>query len=575
MQRLRYIAYVRKSEERKERQELSHKAQIDKIKEYFPDLNIVKWLEPESKSAFTPGRPIFEEMLRIVDEGKADGIVSWHPNRLSRNEIDSAKLTFMLRGKLKDLKFCSYNFDNSAEGIMMLQMVMNQSQYESSKQGRDVKRGMEAKANDGERPGQVPIGYKKVPVLDENGNASLRKDKIVTKTDIDPDYFELVKKIWHLYLSGLYTATEIRKIANDDWGFLTRQYKRRDGSPRGKVPLSQSMLYKILNNPFYAGIILHNGQEFRGNHKSMITLDQFDMVQKMLGQKGKPRKGVYDYAYTGLIKCGQCGCSIVGKTVDKKLADGSVKTHVYYHCTRKSEKRVCSQTKYTKLESIEGEIEKELSNYEILPEFLDLALKIIRREHKKEVKFRNSVYTSQHKSRKSIQKQIDELIMMRVNKKISDEHYERTMQQLENELNKTDDNLRHTEARAKDWKSVTEKAFDFATNARTRFAEGDIKVRREILMTLGQEVFLENNQLFIKPSEWLVPIKERYPELEKKYLQARTMQKAVSSDENTALASIFEFWRARRDSTFLRNPAPMVAGQGRLSATGARVRVLF
>ncbi|MGH9857309.1 MAG: recombinase family protein, partial [Acidobacteriota bacterium] len=86
-------------------------------------------------------------------------IVAWHPNRLSRNEKDSAEVTYRLRGPLKDLKFCSYNFDNSAEGIMMLQMVMNQSQYESSKQGRDVSRGMKQKASTGERPGVVPTGY--------------------------------------------------------------------------------------------------------------------------------------------------------------------------------------------------------------------------------------------------------------------------------------------------------------------------------------------------------------------------------------------------------------------------------
>jgi hypothetical protein len=55
---LRYIAYIRKSEEREDRQALSHPAQIARIKEQFKGLNIVKWLEPESKSAFKPGRPI-------------------------------------------------------------------------------------------------------------------------------------------------------------------------------------------------------------------------------------------------------------------------------------------------------------------------------------------------------------------------------------------------------------------------------------------------------------------------------------------------------------------------------------
>lgn len=53
--KLRYIAYVRKSAEDKEKQELSHLSQIENIKEKFGDLNIVKWMDPESQSAFTPG----------------------------------------------------------------------------------------------------------------------------------------------------------------------------------------------------------------------------------------------------------------------------------------------------------------------------------------------------------------------------------------------------------------------------------------------------------------------------------------------------------------------------------------
>jgi len=132
--------------ERTERQELSHKAQERKIKEQFPGLNIVEWLEPESKSAFKPGRPIFKQLMQKIKDGEADGIVAYHPNRLARNEIDSAEVTYALRTYLKDLKFCNFSFENSIEGIMILQMIMSQGQYESSKQGRDVKRGMEQKA---------------------------------------------------------------------------------------------------------------------------------------------------------------------------------------------------------------------------------------------------------------------------------------------------------------------------------------------------------------------------------------------------------------------------------------------
>src|ERR1039458_1523577 len=105
----KYIAYLRKSEERKERQVLSIESQKAEIKKRFPDLNIIDFVQ-ETRSAFKPyNRPAFDNMLKRIYAGEADGIVSWYPNRLSRNEIEAANITYGLRsGTIKDLKFCTY-----------------------------------------------------------------------------------------------------------------------------------------------------------------------------------------------------------------------------------------------------------------------------------------------------------------------------------------------------------------------------------------------------------------------------------------------------------------------------------
>ncbi len=544
--KLRYIAYVRKSEERKERQELSHPSQIKEIKRAFPGLNIVKWLEPESQSAFKPGRPIFAEMIDMIKQGKADGIVAWHPNRLSRNELDSATLTYMLRNELKDLKFCSFNFDNSAEGIMMLQMVMNQSQYESSKQGRDVKRGMEQKAANGERPGQVPQGYMKVPVLDENHLPQLRSkdNKVIMHTANDPLRYEPVKKMWQMLLSGNRNASQIYKIATDDWKYITRENGKIGGSS-----MHSSMIYKIFNNPFYAGWISHNGEIYKGNHEPMITLDEFDYAQTLLGSKGKPRKGVFDYSFAGMIKCGECGCSIVGKTNTKFVKrDNKMAVYVHYYCTRKSEARPCTQTKYTRVENIHNQIEEELAKYTILPEFRDIALKVLRRNNKIEGKNRTCIYKMQQHSREQIQERLDKLVDMRTRDLLDDDEYIEQRSRLKSDLIRIDDGLRGTEQRADDWLELTEKAFDFATYARVRFATGTLMDKRDVLKTLGKNLVLKDGHLEITPNDWLVPIAEGYPELETSYRRVRTNKKTSPKELEEALVPIFDTWRAIRDS---------------------------
>lgn len=554
---LRYIAYIRKSEERKERQELSHKAQRRKIIEQYPGVNIVDWVV-ESQSAFKPGRPLFNDMIERIKNKEADAIIAWHPNRISRNEIDAANITFMLRQtrELKDLKFCAYTFQNNPEGIMMLQIIMSQSQYESSKQARDVSKGMHQKAIAGERPGQVPQGYIKKPRTDDKGEVIRRKgDTIVTYTARDPERYDQVKRMWKMFIYQGYTPNEIWREANEEWGFLTRKTTFKENSPGGK-PMPNSMIYSIFTNRFYAGEIRHNGEWHDGNHDPMVTPEEFDYAQKLLKSRGRPRKTENNYAYGSPIRCGVCNCQIVAKSTPKLIkSTGELKTYVHYYCTRKSLNRPCNQSKYIAVAELERQIDAELAKYSIIPEFRDMALKILRRDHKNEVRDRTAIYESQQSNRKKIQKQLDSLTDRLARDIVDEDDYIRQRDVLKAQLSNMDKNLRGTEKRAEDWLQLTEEVFDFATYARVRFNEAtDPKIKRTLLETLGANFLLTDNQLTLTPMKWLVPITKDYPTLEKAYLKARTNEKASPKELEEAISEIMISWRARRGSN-PRHPA--------------------
>src|SRR3989344_5056848 len=287
--KIKYFAYARKSTEGEERQALSIESQRDKIKEFFGDLDIVKTYE-ERHSAFLPyNRPAFAAMIKRIENGEAQGIITWHPDRLSRNEIDAATITYMIRkGQIKDLKFGSYNFDNSPEGIWMLQMALSQSQYSSAKLSKDVKRGLEKKIKLGWRPGIAPEGYL-------NTKTELRGENYIYK---DPERFPLIRKAWDLMLTGNYTPPKILDILNNEWGYRTKKYKKHGGTP-----LCKSVIYKIFTSLFYVGINEYSGQQTPGKQELMVSLEEFDRVQFLLGRKGKPRQKKHSYAFTGIIRC--------------------------------------------------------------------------------------------------------------------------------------------------------------------------------------------------------------------------------------------------------------------------------
>ncbi len=131
-------------------------------------------------------------MLQMVDNGELDGILAWHPDRLSRNEMDAAAIAMRARkGILKDLQFVNYYFHNFPKGIMMLQIALSQNQYYSSKLSGDVKRGMQSKIDKVWWPHRALPGY----VND--------KDKPKGEKTISPDpvRFPLIRRLFDCFRS--------------------------------------------------------------------------------------------------------------------------------------------------------------------------------------------------------------------------------------------------------------------------------------------------------------------------------------------------------------------------------------
>jgi DNA invertase Pin-like site-specific DNA recombinase len=93
-----YFLYARKSSESEDRQVQSIEDQVGRLKERANQLGIsIKETIEEAKSAKKPGRPAFGEMLKRIEKGEAKGILCWQINRLSRNPIDSGKISWMLQ----------------------------------------------------------------------------------------------------------------------------------------------------------------------------------------------------------------------------------------------------------------------------------------------------------------------------------------------------------------------------------------------------------------------------------------------------------------------------------------------
>lgn len=502
--KIKYVAYIRKSSESKEKQALSIRSQRDKLREEFPDLEIVEWIE-EEKSAFKPyNRPKFTKMMEKIHSGEITGIIAWHPDRLSRNEIDAGNITYALRcGILKDLKFASYNFTISPEGIQQLQNSLSASQYSSAKLGVDVKRGLGDKLNMGRMPSQAPIGYLNTKL------ATRGENKIIE----DPERFNLVRQMWDLMLTGSYSVPQVRDIANNKWGLRSLKKKRVGGSPIG-----YTSAYSMFSNIFYTGNFIYRGILHKGDHKAMITMEEFDLVQKILKEDGKPRAKTYEFAYgSGTFRCEECNHSFVGIEKIKYIKSKKItKGYTLYLCGGKKRVTSCSQRYNMNEIDLEEQIKNEISKYTIDEEFLHWALEVMKDNNFVEVATAESIKDSVKKTLEDKQEELKKLIQMAMKGFISDEEFKESRAELDKTINNLKSQFNENEIdKDKNLMELTEKAFNFSAYALIAMEKCDKHTKKEIIKSLGLNRTIKDKKLNIIANEWYTEIRKGYFSLRK------------------------------------------------------------
>ncbi|GHT34982.1 recombinase [Endomicrobiia bacterium] len=522
---MRYVIYARKSSESEDRQIQSIDDQVNRLKQLAVqyNLNIVKTIT-ESKSAKTPNtREKFEEMLDLFENKKVDGILCWQINRLSRNPIDSAKIQWFLQQSIiKSIKIPEREYlpgDNallfSIESGLANQFIVELR--------RNTKRGLESKLDKGWMPIKAPVGY-----INNKENKTIEKE---------PERFELVKKMWDLMLTEVYSVPQILNIANNEWGFRTKQYKRIGGGE-----LSRSNAYRIFTNIFYAGICKYNDKQYHGSHPVMITLEEFDTVQAFLGKKGKPRPQKHNLVYNGIIKCKECGCSYTGEKKIKYVKSAkATNTYIYYRCNKKKKNINCMQVPVRE-EDLTKQIEAEIQKFTIIPEFKDWALEILNRENNKEIENRSQIHKTQYDTLLATQRQLDNLTKMRCKEMITDEEYTKERNLLTKQIAHLHQQLNEIDDRINNWLELTEKTFDFAQNARNAFINGGVETKKSILLAIGSSFVIDNGKLEITPNELLEPIAKGYKELEAEYFRLEPEKRLDNYEENRDLQPIRVKW---------------------------------
>lgn len=361
---VRYCLYARKSTESEERQILSIDSQVKEMLQLAERERLeVVAMKRESHSAKEAGqRPIFNEIVEEIGAGRYDGILTWAPDRISRNAGDLGRIVDLMdAGKLREIRTYGQRFTDSPSEKFLLMILGSQAKLENDNRGVNVRRGLRARVEMGLWPGIAPVGYRNERVLD-------RPCSVV----VDPDRAPVVRRMFEKVGRERWSGRKLYHWLRFELNFQTA----------GNKHLSLGNVYRTLQNHFYTGRFefpKRSGNWYDGKHEPLVTRELFDAVQAQLTRDGIERQS-HEFAFTKLMACGRCGSGISAEEKYKKRKDGTFRRYVYYGCAR-SRDRHC-RNPYLR----EEELVEQLA---ALIDRLDLSEASIRHKYEAELRRQN------------------------------------------------------------------------------------------------------------------------------------------------------------------------------------------
>jgi site-specific DNA recombinase len=302
------VVYARVSSKEQEKEGYSIPAQLKLLKDYAAQEGFAVVQEyVDVETAKTAGRGSFGDMVAYLRaHPSVRALLVEKTDRLYRNlkdwvTIDELDMEVHLPKEGVVLSRDSRSSEKFMHGIKVL-MAKNYIDNLSE----ETKKGMLEKAEQGIWPSAAPLGYRNVDSA--NGKRVIEPD-----SEVAPH----VTRMFERYAAGGLALRDVAKKARAD-GFSYRK--------SGKA-VPTSTVHKILRNRLYMGEFEWNGRVYQGCHQPLVTRDLWERVQDMMDGRNasKHRRVKHDFAFSGLIACGHCGCSVVGEIKKQK--------YIYYHCT--------------------------------------------------------------------------------------------------------------------------------------------------------------------------------------------------------------------------------------------------
>ena len=285
---------------------------------------IVREFIDAGESARSAVRNGLHDMLAFIAASRVQFCLVHKLDRLARNRADDVKIHEALISAEATLVSATESIDQTPSGMLVHGIMSSIAEFYSRNLATEVTKGLTQKVAQGGTPGRAPIGYLNVRRTDDQGRE-------IRTVEVDPERAPLIAWAFEQYAGG---ETSVTALLRD----LTARGLRSVPSPkRPSKPLGKNALYRVLTNPYYAGVIRYRGALHPGAHEPIVDPALFDQVQSLLKARNAHATRHVQHAHhlKGLLHCGTCGSRMLLDFATNPRGT----TYAYFVCSGRAAKK--------------------------------------------------------------------------------------------------------------------------------------------------------------------------------------------------------------------------------------------
>ena len=447
------VAYARVSSKEQDKEGFSIPAQQKLLNSYAETSGLViaqDYVDVETAKA--TGRTHFEAMVKYLKaHPDVRALLVEKTDRLYRNlkdwvTLDELDIEIHL---IKEGIVLSRESRSSEKFVHGIKVLMAKNYIDNLSE--EARKGQQEKAEQGIWPTKSPLGYRNVAGPDGK--------RII---DVDPETGPIITHLFGWYASGTLSLKEAAEEARRA-GLV---YRRTGGA----VPVSS--IHKILRNRLYTGEFEWHGQLCKGRHRPLVTHELWERVQGVLDGRNarKTRRGNHDFAFSGLIACGHCGCAMVGEI--KKAR------YTYYHCT--GYKGNCGEP-YVREEVIEAQFSDLLGRLSFSDEILAWVSAALRDSHADEQREHEAAVARLHAESERLQHRIHAMYVDKLDGRVEKGFFETMSAQWRSEQDRCLREIRYHQAADQSYLSEGVRLLELAHGAQRMFRRQQPSEKRKLL----------------------------------------------------------------------------------------------